>query len=46
MATWQVIRLDDNGNRYALAERDSQEEAQRIVDDFMARGHKQATAIP
>ena len=42
MAIWQVIRLNDNGNRYVLAERDSEEEAQRIVDDFMARGHRQA----
>jgi hypothetical protein len=42
MAIWRVIRLDDTGNRYVMAERDSQDEAQRIVDDFIARGHKQA----
>jgi 8-oxo-dGTP diphosphatase len=42
MAIWQVIRLDDNGNRYDMAERDSQDEAQQIVDDVIARGHKQA----
>lgn len=42
MAIWQVIRLDDNGNRNVMAELDSQEEAQRVADDVIARGHKQA----
>ena len=42
MTLWRVIRLDDNGHRYLMAECESQDEAQRIVDEFVARGHKQS----
>jgi hypothetical protein len=39
---WRVLRLDDNGNRFVVAECASEEEAQQIADEFTARGHKQA----
>ena len=38
---WQVLRLDDNGNRFIVAEYTSEDEARRIADEFTARGHKQ-----
>ena len=33
--------MDDNGNRFVLAECTSEDEARRIADEFSARGHKQ-----
>ena len=39
---WRVLRLDDNGNRFVVAECVSEEEARRLADAFTARGHKQA----
>ena len=39
---WRVLRLDDNGNRFVVAECASEGEARRIAEDFTARGHKQA----
>jgi len=39
---WRVLRLDDNGNRFVIAECASEDEASRIADEFTARGHKQA----
>ena len=38
---WRVLRLDDNANRFVVAECASEEEARRISDEFTARGHKQ-----
>jgi len=38
---WCILRHDDNGNRFVVAECASEEEAQRIADEFAARGHKQ-----
>ena len=39
---WRVLRLDDNGNWFVVAECVSEEEARRLADAFTARGHKQA----
>lgn len=39
---WRILRLDDNGNRFVVAECASEEEARRIADEFAARAHKQA----
>ena len=39
--TWTVFRQDDNGNRFVVEEHVSREEAQRLVEKFEARGHKQ-----
>ena len=39
---WQVLRLDDNGNRFVVARCASEDEARRLADEFSARGHKQA----
>jgi hypothetical protein len=39
---WRILRLDDNGNQFVVAECDSEDEARRIADGFSARGHKQA----
>ena len=39
---WRIFRLDDNGNRFVVAECVSEEEARRLADAFAARGHKQA----
>ena len=39
--TWAVWRIDDNGNTFVVRERLSREEADRLVAEFEARGHKQ-----
>ena len=38
---WRTLRLDDNDNRFVVAECASENEARRIVDEFRTRGHKQ-----
>ena len=38
---WRVIRQDDNGNVFVVAEVASEAEARAIADDFTARAHKQ-----
>jgi hypothetical protein len=39
--TWAVHRQDDNGNRFVVQTRLSREEAERLVAELEARGHKQ-----
>lgn len=39
--TWAVYRQDDNGNRFVVNTRLRREEAERLVAEFEARGHKQ-----
>jgi UDP-N-acetyl-2-amino-2-deoxyglucuronate dehydrogenase len=39
--TWTVYRQDDNGNRFVVSTRLGREEAERLVAEFEARGHKQ-----
>ncbi|NBE53893.1 SPOR domain-containing protein [Streptomyces boluensis] len=41
MFPWQVIRQDDNGNRYRVGRYATRNEAQRIADSLESRGHKQ-----
>jgi hypothetical protein len=38
---WVVWRIDDNGNRFMLSDHLKQEDAERLVAEFTARGHKQ-----
>jgi len=40
-STWAVHRHDDNGNRFVMQTGLSREEAERLVAEFEARGHKQ-----
>ena len=40
--TWSVYRQDDNGNRFVGGQRLNRQEAERLVAEFEARGHKQA----
>ncbi|MBM9619562.1 SPOR domain-containing protein [Streptomyces zhihengii] len=38
---WQVVRQDDNGNRYRVGRYATKDEAQRIADTLDDQGHKQ-----
>jgi UDP-N-acetyl-2-amino-2-deoxyglucuronate dehydrogenase len=38
---WAVYRIDDNGNTFVVREHVSRDEADRVVAEFEARGHKQ-----
>jgi hypothetical protein len=38
---WTVYRQDDNGNRFIVSTRLNRVEAERLVTEFEARGHKQ-----
>ena len=38
---WTVHRQDDNGNRFVVREGLSREEAERLVAELEALGHKQ-----
>jgi UDP-N-acetyl-2-amino-2-deoxyglucuronate dehydrogenase len=39
--SWTVWRCDDNGNRFVVTEAQTRDEAERLVAEFTARGHKQ-----
>jgi hypothetical protein len=38
---WTVWRIDDNGNTFVVREQLKRGEAERLVVEFAARGHKQ-----
>ena len=38
---WVVWRIDDNGNTFVVREHLTREEAERLVEELTARGHKQ-----
>lgn len=38
---WRVVRQDDNGNRFVVAEDLTEEAARRSASELTARGHKQ-----
>jgi hypothetical protein len=38
---WAVWRVDDNGNAFLVREHLDRAEAERLVAEFTARGHKQ-----
>lgn len=38
---WQVVRQDDNGNRYRVGRYATRDEAQRIADTLDDRGREQ-----
>ncbi len=39
---WQVYRIDDNGNRFAVARDLTEREADALVGNYEDKGHKQA----
>jgi hypothetical protein len=39
--TWTVHRQDDNGNRFVVETGLAKEDAERLVAELEARGHKQ-----
>jgi hypothetical protein len=39
--TWAVHRQDDNGNQFVVRTGLTQEEAERLVAEYTAKGHKQ-----
>ena len=39
--TWTVWRQDDSGNRFVISANLTADQAQAMVADFEARGHKQ-----
>jgi hypothetical protein len=41
MATWRVVRQDDNGNCYVIAGDLSRAEAEALARMYEARAHKQ-----
>jgi UDP-N-acetyl-2-amino-2-deoxyglucuronate dehydrogenase len=41
MTGWRVLRLDDNGNTFVIAEVASELDARAIANAFEARGHRQ-----
>jgi hypothetical protein len=40
-ATWTVWRMDETGNRFVVRDRLTHEAAERMVEEFAARDHKQ-----
>lgn len=38
---WRVVRQDDNGNVFAIAEVDTEAEARALAAAYEARAHKQ-----
>lgn len=40
-STWSVYRIDDNGNVFVVRKNQNQDEANCLVAEFEARGHKQ-----
>jgi len=38
---WQVMRQDDNGNRYVVTDQLTEPEAQALAASYTARAHKQ-----
>ena len=40
-ANWSVWRTDDTGNTFLVRDNLTHDEAQRLVAEFEARGHKQ-----
>ena len=38
---WSVWRIDDNGNVFVVSEQLSREDADKLVETYTARGHKQ-----
>ncbi|WP_328331001.1 MULTISPECIES: SPOR domain-containing protein [unclassified Streptomyces] len=41
MLLWQVIREDDNGNRYRVGRYATRDEAQQTADTLGVSGHRQ-----
>ena len=41
MTVWRVLRQDDNGNVFVVADELAEDAARRLAGDFEARAHKQ-----
>jgi hypothetical protein len=41
MASWRVLRQDDNGNTFLVADALDEDAALRLAAELEARGHKQ-----
>jgi hypothetical protein len=39
--TWTGWRMDETGNRFVVRDQLTREAAERLVEEFVARGHKQ-----
>ena len=42
---WRVLRQDDNGNVFVVAEVETECEARAIANELEARGHKQLYSV-
>ena len=38
---WTVLRMDDNGNKFVMKTKLDRVEADRMVEEYTRRGHKQ-----
>jgi hypothetical protein len=45
MATWRVLRQDDNGNVFVVADSLDEDAARRLAAELEARAHKQLYMI-
>ena len=45
MASWRVVRQDDNGNTYVVAGALEEAAARRLADELEARAHKQLYSV-
>ena len=43
--TWRVLRQDDNGNVFVVAEVATEAEARAIAGEYEARAHKQMYSV-
>ena len=41
MASWELWRQDDHGHEFRVRDFDDREAAERVRDEFIARGHHQ-----
>ncbi|HQJ09971.1 MAG TPA: hypothetical protein PLF54_13270 [Deltaproteobacteria bacterium] len=39
--SWALWRQDDNGNRFLVSVKETKEEAQKLLESYEKRGHKQ-----
>jgi hypothetical protein len=42
---WRVVRQDDNGNTFVVAEVETEEAARALAAKYEARGHKQTYSV-
>lgn len=42
---WRIVRQDDNGNLYVVAEVETEQAARELAAQYEARGHKQMYSV-